>query len=138
MTRHYGLSMDPTRIAVFDLAEQRLAWTERRQALLARNVANATTPSFHPQDLVPFAQTLSRMSAVAPVRTQPGHMSGTVDTSAQSPARNRPAARAPDGNTVALDKELTKVADTETIQSLTTAVYKQYMGMFNSALGRSQ
>jgi flagellar basal-body rod protein FlgB len=130
--------MDPTRIAVFDLAERRLAWTERRQALLARNIANATTPAFHPSDMVPFAQSLARATNVGPVQTNPGHMAGTQDATSQAQARSHPNARAPDGNTVALDEQLTKVADTETIQALTTAVYKRYMGMFSLALGRSQ
>ena len=38
--------MDPTDIGLFRLAEQRLAWADQRQQLLARNVANANTPGF--------------------------------------------------------------------------------------------
>jgi flagellar basal-body rod protein FlgB len=32
---------------------------------------------------------------------------------------------------------LTKVADTETTQSLVTSIWKKYTAMFNMALGRS-
>jgi flagellar basal-body rod protein FlgB len=49
-----------------------------------------------------------------------------------------PKSRAPDGNTVALDEQLTKVADTQTTQTLVTMIYKKYVGMFSLALGRSQ
>ena len=33
--------------------------------------------------------------------------------------------------------QLTKVADTETTQSLVTAIYKKYMSLFSLALGHS-
>jgi hypothetical protein len=36
-----------------------------------------------------------------------------------------------------VDEQLTKVADTETTQSLVTSIWKTYVGMFNTALGRS-
>jgi flagellar basal-body rod protein FlgB len=51
--------------------------------------------------------------------------------------KDPPKAHALDGNTVALDQQLTKVADTETTQALVTTIWKKYMGMFNTALGRS-
>jgi flagellar basal-body rod protein FlgB len=127
--------MDKNGIAVFDLAERRLAWTEQRQALLARNVANASTPSFQPQDLTPFAATLAQSSA-EPVRTDPHHLAGTLGGPLQ-PAHQTPAARAPDGNTVVLDEQLIKVAETDNAQALTTAIYQKYMGMFSMALGKN-
>ncbi len=127
--------MDKTGIGVFDLAERRLAWIEQRQAVLARNIANASTPSFQSQDLAPFAQTLARSSA-EPTRTDPRHLSGTQGGDPRA-AHQNPSTRAPDGNTVVLDQQLMKVAETDNSQALTTAVYKRYMGMFSMALGRS-
>jgi hypothetical protein len=38
---------------------------------------------------------------------------------------------------VSLDEQLTKVANTGTQQSLVTAIYKKYLGLFSLALGRS-
>lgn len=72
-----------------------------------------------------------------PVRTQPSHLAGTVQTGLASLASDPPKARGLDGNTVTLDQQLTKVADTETTQSLVTGIWKKYMGMFSMALGRS-
>ena len=48
--------MDPKRIGLFDLAERRLAWADRRQAVLAQNIANANTPGYKPHDLHPSPQ----------------------------------------------------------------------------------
>jgi flagellar basal-body rod protein FlgB len=130
-------AMDPTRIGLFDLAEKRLAWTAQRQSVLAANIANANTPAYQARDIDSFANVLSGHGAVEPTRTQPDHMAGTVPSGLASLTKDPPKTRAVDGNTVALDQQLTKVADTETTQSLVTTVWKKYMGMFSMALGRS-
>jgi flagellar basal-body rod protein FlgB len=129
--------MDPTRIGLFDLAEKRLAWGERRQALLAKNIANVSTPAYQPRDLQPFATTLSRFAAAAPTRTQPNHLGAPRGGTLNSSSEARPKGRAPDGNAVTLDEQLTKVADTETSQILVTTIYKKYLGLFSLALGRT-
>jgi flagellar basal-body rod protein FlgB len=131
------VGMDPTKIGLFDVAEKRLVWTAQRQSVLAANIANANTPGFQARDVASFAIVLSGGGSVEPVRTQPDHMAGTVQTGLASLTSNPPKARALDGNSVALDQQLTKVADTETTQSLVTSIWKKYRGMFSMALGRS-
>ena len=128
--------MDPPRTDLFHLAEQRLAWADQRQALLAQNIANASTPSYRPRDMRPFAEALARLVAVQPALTDPAHLAGTVDT-APGAAIATPKQKAPDGNAVTLDQELSKVADTQTTQATVTALYKRYVSMFQLALGRS-
>jgi flagellar basal-body rod protein FlgB len=127
--------MDPTQIGLFSLAERRLAWADQRQAVLAQNVANAATPSFQPSDLPSFAGTLDHVSRLALVRTQLNDLPAT--TANMVPPAVESSAHGPDGNGVSLDTELMKVADTQTTQSLVTAIYKKYLNMFSEALGRS-
>lgn len=129
--------MDPTRTGLFALAEQRLAWADRRQALLAQNIANANTPGFQPRDLPPFARALARTTGAAPVRTQPSHLAGISGDLLAPDRQTPPTARAPDGNAVALDEQLTKVADTETTQAMVTTIYKKYLTLFSLALGHT-
>jgi flagellar basal-body rod protein FlgB len=136
LLRH-GVAMDPTRIGLFDLAEKRLAWTAQRQSVLAGNIANVNTPAFQARDVQSFAKVLAGATSVAPVQTQPMHMAGTASTGLASMLTDLPQARAIDGNTVTLDEQLTKVADTESTQSLVTGIWKKYVGMFSLALGRS-
>jgi flagellar basal-body rod protein FlgB len=131
------MAMDPTKIGLFDVAEKRLVWTAQRQSVLAANIANANTPSFRARDVESFSDVLSGQGGVEPTRTQPGHMAGTVPSGVASVTKDPPKARALDGNSVALDEQLTKVADTETTQALVTTVWKKYMSMFSMALGRS-
>ena len=91
--------MDPTDIGLFRLAERRLAWVDRRQELLAQNIANADTPDYTARDLPPFERALQRTApgtvpGVAPAlsQTSPLHLAGTgaaassATTSSTSPA----------------------------------------------------
>lgn len=127
--------MDPTRIALFDLADQRLSWVGRREQLLAQNVANADTPGWRARDLKPFAALLAgRMVKLAPVATAPGALPLLPSTPFGSVAT--PGDAGPDGNNVQLDTQLSKVADSETTQALVTGLYSKYLGMFRTALGR--
>jgi len=126
--------MDLASIPLLDLAERRLAWASRRETVLAQNVANADTPGWQSRDIAPFSAALGTASADL-ARTDPGHLAGTVDPDLLE-GTAKPTAREPDGNAVSLDQELTKVADTETTQSLVTAIYKSYLGMFRTALGQ--
>lgn len=129
--------MDPTNIGLFTLAEKRLAWTAQRQGVLAANIANANTPGYQARDVESFAKLLSGYGSVQPVRTEAAHMEGTLPAGVASITQDPPSARALDGNAVTLDQQLTKVADTETTQSLVTTVWKKYTAMFNMALGKS-
>ncbi len=124
-----------TDIGLFTRAEQRLAWADQRQGVLAKNIANVSTPGFQPSDLPSFASTLASVGSVALQRTQPGHLAGTTGGPVQAIVEKD--AHGPDGNGVALDAQLTKVADTETTQSLVTSIYKKYMSLFSLALGHS-
>jgi flagellar basal-body rod protein FlgB len=131
------VAMDPTRIGLFDLAEKRLAWTAQRQNVLAANIANANTPAYRARDIQSFASVLADQGSIEPVKTQPAHMSGSVPSGLASLTADPSPARGLDGNTVSLDQQLTKVADTETTQALVTTIWKKYVGMFSMALGRS-
>jgi flagellar basal-body rod protein FlgB len=83
-----------------------------------------------------FAATLGD-TGISPARTQPNHLAGTVGTTAANEVVDRTHMQSPDGNAVALDEQIVKVADTETTHALVTAIYRKYLGMFATALGRT-
>jgi len=126
--------MDPTDIGLFRLAEQKLAWAGQRQQVLAQNVANASTPGYQARDVAPFAQILAGTASGLAV-TDPGHIQRHPASGAVHQAR--PRERAPDGNAVSLEDQLTKVADTASTQELAASIYRKYHAMFRTALGRS-
>lgn len=121
---------------LFGLAEKKLAWLSERQSVLASNIANVNTPAYRGADIQSFATVLAGLGNLAPSRTQAAHMAGTVSTSAASVLKDPTPARSMDGNSVAIDDQLTKVADTESSQNLVTSIWRQYVSMFNVALGK--
>jgi flagellar basal-body rod protein FlgB len=129
--------MDSKRIGLFDLMERRLAWADQRQAVLAQNIANANTPAYKPHDLRSFATMLDNASVIAPARTQPNHLPGTTAAITPNEVVDRTHTQSPDGNAVALDEQLVKVAQTDTTHALVTTIYRKYLAMFAMALGRN-
>ncbi len=128
--------MDPTNVGIFDLAERRMSYLDHRSAVLAENIANADTPGWKSRDLQPFTAALAQAGASGgtPVRTSTLHLAGT---STHDPGLLvLTGERAPDGNGVRLDAELTKVADTDSAHMLVTDLWKTYLGMFRTALGK--
>ena len=121
---------------IFSVAEQRLAWTGERQAVLARDIANISTPGFVAQDVAPFQTVLAGQTGVRLEQTDPGHMAGTIDAGGAGRVQVRDAARTADKNAVRLEDQVTKVADTEAMYASVTAIYKKYMTMFDTALGK--
>lgn len=123
--------MDPTDIGLFHLAEQRLAWVDRRQALLAQNIANANTPGYRSRDAAPFAASLG---AAALSRTAPGHLAPS--RSAGGAGSTRPQQLSPNGNGISMEEELGRVADTSAMQEMTINLQRRYSAMFRTAYGR--
>ena len=126
--------MDPADIGLFSLAERRLAWVDKRQALLSQNIANADTPGYRSKDLSPFAAQLGRL-ALSP--SGGGSTSFATSLSTSGEGTDLAHERAVDGNAVGLEDQLAKVADADGTQQLVTGLYHKYMGMFMTALGKS-
>ncbi len=121
-------------MALFDLAERRLGWLDRRQGVLAQNIANANTPGYVAKDLQPFAKSLAQAIPEL-ATTNPLHLAAAGAAAGPS-NRPRPAERAPDGNAVSMDEQLTKVADTDSAQALVTTLYHKYLGLYRTAIGK--
>ena len=121
-------------IGLFQLMQDRLAWLDQRQQVLARNVSNADTPGYLPRDLTPFSAMLSRRQVVL-ARTDAGHLSGRYDPAvARAPSA---VLRTPDGNGVSLETELAHVADNATAVQVATQLYSKYVGFVRTALDRA-
>ena len=125
--------MDPLSNGVFQMAEQRLAWADRRQQVLAQNVANISTPGYQAKDMTPFSALLDGGPALA--QTSPLHLAGTAGQGAQARVEPGPQNRAPDGNSVSVERELGAVADTSGIQELALNLHHSYAAMFKTAFG---
>jgi flagellar basal-body rod protein FlgB len=112
------------------VAEKRFAWIDQRQSVLAQNVANANTPGYAARDIKPFkdfmADEASASEGLALVSAGPG---SSRDPGATGVSLN--------GNSVVLDEQLEKIADTDNAHQLATDVYKKYVSMFRTVIGKN-
>jgi flagellar basal-body rod protein FlgB len=128
--------MDPGRLGLFKLAEQRLGWLDRRQEVLARNIANADTPGYAARDLPSFAKVLARGTGPVLARTAAQHIApASAGGLAVRPERVA-AERTHDGNAIRTEDQVARIAETETQHELAIGLYRKYMGLFRIALGR--
>ena len=115
---------------VFTLAERRVAGRGQRQDVLAQNIANANTPGYAARDVKPFADVLAAETRRAAGGFMPAAAAGGA------PLDRTVEERTIDGNAVALDEQLEKVAETDTAHQLAMNLYKKYTSLFRTALGR--
>ncbi|HWA46245.1 MAG TPA: flagellar basal body protein [Hypericibacter adhaerens] len=140
--------MDLSRIPLFSLALDKMAWLNKRQEVLAHNIANADTPDFQPQELKPLdaRAALSSVGAqgsgqftLMPVATDPNHIVGPSGAHAGKPAvegEKKPYETTLAGNQVVLEEQMVKVAETQANYEMATNLYKKYIDMVKIALGR--
>jgi len=131
-------------IPLLDLLRQRMSWLGQRQSVLSQNVANADTPGYAAQDLKPLdfeklvrhAGMPSEFSMSLKV-TDPRH----IAISATRPSGLDEVAAAvteanPTGNTVSLQEEMIKVADTQAQYAAAANLYGKAVGLLRTAIGR--
>lgn len=128
--------MDLGKLGIFRIAEQRMGWLDRRQEVLAQNIANASTPGYAARDLTPFAKVMARAAPAQLARTSPQHIVPTSSGALQARPERIASERTHDGNAVQIEDQVARVAETETKHELTVGLYRKYMGLFRIALGR--
>lgn len=111
---------------LFALGARRLDWLAFREATIARNVANADTPGYRPQDVKGFEETLASQ-ATRLARTNAAHF-------AEAPGGGDPARVAQtqgwettmSGNAVSLEQELARSAETVRMAGVASATMKAF------------
>jgi len=124
--------MDWSSAAPFGILKQRLDWLGQRQAVLARNIANADTPGYIPSDLKPFAAAAGRTRGAVPLATTaPAHLGGVLPAAAAfAEQRDQNATeQMPNGNAVDLEEQMAKLSEVGTAHRLATQLYRKYAGM---------
>ncbi len=115
------------------LAELRLRWLERRQTVLAQNVANADTPGYVARDLSPFGAALASSQVLA--LTDPRHVRGSGAVGDARALRERRSQDvAPNGNAVSLDEQAIRIAETDQAHALAMALHRRWITLVRSTL----
>jgi flagellar basal-body rod protein FlgB len=130
--------MSFSNLPLIGLIQQKMSWLNDRQTVLARNVANASTPGFVPQDLRandfaaalsgemgPGLMTTNRMQVQPPSLVSAAHRTVSAPDSRSSP----------DGNAVVIEEQMLKVSQTQVDYAQAASLYKKMTGMWRMALG---
>lgn len=135
--------MDLNRLPLFSMLTKRASWLDKRQEVLARNIANADTPGFMPRDLKPqdFRSLLTAPATpqVGLVQTSAVHIGPTKSQSKWAIEKAKETYEtAPDGNAVVLDEQLMKVSETQANHRLALNLYSKHVAMLKAVLGRDR
>jgi flagellar basal-body rod protein FlgB len=134
--------MDFSKLPLFSLISQRMGWLSDRHKVLAENVANADTPGYVARDLKPVDFAALANAATARLHqsvTDPRHLDASGGA-ARKPAevKDKKAEATLSGNTVSIEQEMMKVADTAMDYQLITNLYRKQIGLIKTAIGRPQ
>ena len=133
--------MDLSKFPVFRMMSGKMHWLSSRQSVLSQNVANADTPKYQAKDLkeVDFQKADGASSfQVELARTHPSHYGRSGEKGDfQSTKDREPYETLPTGNSVVLEEQLMKVAQTKHDYELMTRLYRKHLQMFSIALGRN-
>lgn len=109
-----------------------------RQKLIARNVANADTPGYRARDLHSFDDSYRNGPGIGLRTTRADHMATPASSWGMGGNRSLDlqSEPAPNGNTVSVEDEMLRVADTRREFDLSLAITKSSLGLIRTSLGR--
>jgi len=136
------MAMNIDDMPLFAMIRQRMSWLSARQNVLAQNVANADTPGFNARDLKPInfedvlRNTTSTNSASSLATTDPRHIALKQTSSSDFSDVDAPdAPTTPGGNSVSLEQEMIRVADTQAEYQAASNLYAKAINMMKLAIG---
>lgn len=105
-----------------------------RQAVTARNIANADTPDYQAMQMPSFADSFGSQTQ-STLQTRPGHLltDARQREAMLSQANTEPS---PNGNSVSIEEEMMNAVAIGREHSRSLAIYKHGMTVLRTAIGR--
>ncbi len=139
--------MDIPGIPLFAMLHKRMSWLNARQNVLAQNVANADTPNYGARDLKQFDFANALRASTAQERfhnhtaSAPSHqrhiaIKPSTDIRGFSTENSPDIEASLNGNSVSLEGEMMKVADTQASYQIATNLYSKAVDLMRIAIGR--
>lgn len=124
-------------IPLMSMLKSQMGYLNQRQKLISQNVANSDTPGYTPQDLKSFDTVLASKgpaAAGALLRTNPMHLEpARLQGAVASPINAPDSETRMDGNSVVLEEEMMKMADSRGDYNSAVTLYEQAMTMIRTA-----
>ncbi len=125
-------------LEIFQISDAKLRHAGNRQALLARNMANADTPGYRSQDLPPFKEFMDSSQGDFQLRaSRSSHLNGAMPNSGMQPVVDENAPADPNGNSVSLEIEMMRAAEVKGHHDRALAIYKSSLSLLRTSLGRN-
>jgi flagellar basal-body rod protein FlgB len=117
------------------MAEALAEHSSKRLGLIAKNVAQASTPGYKAMDLPDFDAVYQDSAQGGMRATRPGHFTsaGTVMTEVATASSG---GASPDGNTVSVEEEMVKSVMVRQDHDMAMAVYSSARDILRASLGR--
>ena len=128
-------------VSLMSMLRTRMSWLHQRQDVLAQNVANADTPKYVAHDLKPLdfkdrVHTPAFANAATLRVTNPHHIAIHPGGSAAfDDMETHDVEASPNGNSVSLEAEMIKVADTQAQFQAAANLYAKAMTLMKTAIG---
>lgn len=135
--------MDFSKIPVFNMLTKRMAWLGARQRILAQNLANANTPKYTALDLkeTDFRKVVLNTypGKMQLVKRTAGHINGLIPPGVTQRTERAPGAETtPAGNSVVIEEQMMKMAETRMQYKITSNLYRKHINLIKTALGSNQ
>ena len=106
-----------------------------RQAVIARNIANADTPGYRAREIAPFKDYVRDGAELGLTRTRAGHMAAdrSGSTARVTYSDGEPS---PNGNSVSLEQEMVKAVEVERDHNRALTIYRHSLDVLRMSIGR--
>ena len=122
---------------VFQTAAAMAKHAGARQALVARNIANADTPGYKAEHIAAFKEAYEGHPAASMRTTRSGHMGGQSHHSASREVVATTSEPSPNGNTVSIEDELLNSVAVSREHSRALTIYRHSMTVLRTSLGQA-
>lgn len=126
-----------TDLNVFQLAHAMASHAGKRQAVVARNIANADTPGYRAADIGPFQAAFDDGGGQFSARTtRTGHFGQAGGLGPHWGEFHPELAADPNGNSVSVEEEMLKAVEVKRQHDRALAIYRSNLTVLRTALGR--
>jgi flagellar basal-body rod protein FlgB len=126
------------RLEILRMAGGLASHASERQAVVARNVANADTPGYRAEDLERFADVYRASGGPDLRKTRDGHVDAPSAHQVEARRVDAGGPAAPNGNTVALEDEMIRAVEVKRGHDIALAVYRTSLDLMRASLGRGR